>query len=82
LEGIREGFEVLVIGWWRSIESDVEAEDLGVEGHRSLNVRDGQSEVVDGTHGKVRHGRLQTLRARDATTRRPRASRTASNVTV
>jgi len=64
LERIYEGIVMLVIGWWRSIHRDVEAEDLGVEGRRTLNIRDGQSEVVNGTHGKVRHGSL--LRRCDA----------------
>jgi hypothetical protein len=58
LEGVSEGFVMLVIGWGRSVERDLEAQDLGVEGHRSLHIRDGESEVVNGAHGKMRHGCL------------------------
>ena len=52
LEGFHKGFVMLVIGRWRRIHRDVEAEHLGLEGHRPLNVCDDQSEVVNGTHGR------------------------------
>ena len=56
LERIHERVVVLVVGRRRFRQRDVEAEDLGVEGHRPPDVGDRETQMMDGTHGKVRHG--------------------------
>ena len=53
LERIHERVVVLVVGRRRLADGDVEAEHLGVEGLRPLDVRDREAQMMDRTHGKV-----------------------------
>src|SRR3954447_11728567 len=56
LQRIEQNLMVLVAGRWRGVNGHLETEHLGVEGSRSLDVRDGHPDVVDGSYRQVRHG--------------------------
>ena len=56
LHRIRDGVVVLVVGRRRFGQRHLEAEDVGVEGHRPLDVGDGHADVVDQSNGRTIHG--------------------------
>ena len=71
LKRIDHNLMVLVAGRRRGINRHLETEDLGVEGARPLDVRDGHPHVVDRTYRQVRHGSSSDRECRD-----PRAAKT------
>jgi hypothetical protein len=58
---------VLVVGWRRSIHRDLKPEYFGIEGNRPLNVGNCQAQVMNRTHGKVRHGTSLDVESQDGT---------------